>query len=88
MKKYSENFGKQRDAIYQMAKMARDKPVISVTSKDLPPIEKWKIGKTYKIYGSVELKSLRKTNSGMEGELEIISLSDEEPKEESEDNQD
>lgn len=81
MKKYSEDFHKQKEAIFSKVKMSRDKPVISVTSKDLPPIEEWKIGKTYTVYGKVELKSLRKTDTGMSGELEIIELTDEDSSE-------
>lgn len=81
MKKYSEDFGKQKEAILQKMKMSRDKPVISVTSKELPPIEEWEIGKTYTVYGKVELKSLRKTDTGVSGELEIIELTDEDSSE-------
>lgn len=81
MKNYSENFPKQREALM---KMARDKPVISLSSKDLPPLEKWKIGSKYKIYATVELTSLRRSDTGMDGSLEIVSVSDEDNEDDTE----
>ena len=82
MKERSKDFANQRDVLM---KMVARKPMLHVTSKDLPAVESWEVGEKYKIYGEVELKGLRKTDSGVEGELEIVSLSDEESEPEEDD---
>lgn len=48
------------------------KPMISLSSKDLPEIKKWKVGKEYEIELKVKQKGMRDEDGVMRAEFEIV----------------
>lgn len=64
-----ENLKKQKEALSGAMEM---KPRFHLSSKDLPEIKKWKIGKEYEISLKVKQKGMHEEGKEVDANFEII----------------
>lgn len=65
-----KNFEKQKEAVSSFIPM---KPSLSLSSRDLPVVKKWKVGKEYVLELHVRQKGMHEDGKDISANFEILS---------------